>query len=63
MIDEVRIYDRELAPAEVEMLWKEGNIATGIEYKSIYFNNNQLKIYPNPTNGNFKLFTDGSKKK
>lgn len=48
MIDEVRIYDRPLNSLEVQMLWKEGFVATGIYNADRKTGNKRLKIYPNP---------------
>jgi hypothetical protein len=47
VLDEIRIYDKALEPAEIMTLKSIWNAVTGIPVES----NNSIKIYPNPTNG------------
>ena len=52
MIDDIRIYNRELNECEIEELYTGINPCTvGIDE----YNSSLIKIYPNPSSDNFKI--------
>ncbi len=52
IIDDVNVYDKELSKSEIDSLFNDGIVSTKIENKIA---DSDIKIYPNPSNGNLFL--------